>query len=129
MPRSHYGGIRVLRRGLDRPQAIARCARNAVTELELTIADYVSLCEWFNRLSPLVQDLVLKFSPGTKWQLRDQQFLLKTKLGYIGAYDWFTPVAVTGNGMVDVVRYDCLTGLPVLGVMTLDPDDLIPAGS
>jgi hypothetical protein len=97
--------------------------------LELTIADYLSMCRWYESLPPVIQQLAARFAPGTKWRLRNQGHLGRLHTRHFKSEDWFEPESFTANQMVNMVQFDAATGMMLVGVYQMRPQDLIPAGS
>ena len=98
-------------------------------DIELTIQDYLEMCEWWQSLPPAIRELVRRFPPGSKWHIRRQQ-----QMHSIGGFpvqhtDWFVPESFTGTGCIRVRQISGDSGSPLAMVHTVRPVDLVPAGS
>jgi len=97
--------------------------------LEITIGDYLSMCRWYAELPSVIQDLAVRFPPGSKWRLRNQGELGRVHTRHFKPDDWFQAHSFLDTGKINMVQFDAATGLMLVGVYQMRPQDLIPAGS
>lgn len=99
-------------------------------QLEMTIGEYMELCDWHDSLSHQLQCLAEKFTPNSKWYLRPDMppgviFQAHCTECYV-AEDWYVPIELNKDGTLSMQQYDGRSGVPLYIVGNIPPYVLHP---
>lgn len=94
---------------------------------ELLIGDYLSMCDWYGSLPPMLRNLAYHFPPGSKWRLRGRVSPMSAI--QIREGDYWCPESFNGTGSINLRLISGATGHPLALTYIARPKDLIPASS
>jgi len=81
---------------------------------EMSIADYLDACRWYDGLPPHLQPLAERFLPGTKWVIPSNPFP-----------GWLTPFELGEDGKLNMYIHDVETGMAVAVMGEVMPSQLV----
>jgi len=90
-------------------------------EREMTVSDYIELCEWYDTLPRFAQHLIEKYHFMAKWQLAPGVAVQGFEEG-----DWLQTIGIEVDGSLDMYHYKGVDGRTECRVAGVPPCILRP---